>query len=70
MCEGKGRETSRPGGWSVKLSAPAGTRVPEVDPSHQTLQPGRAADFGNGTAPAACFERWLGFVYARGSRVL
>lgn len=61
---------SRAGRLLVKLSAPAGTRVPEVDPSHQTLQPGRAANFSNGTVLAACFERCLSFVYAQGSRVL
>lgn len=70
MCEGKGREMSWADRLLVKLSAPAGTRVSEVDPSHQTSQPGRAANFSNDPALAACFEQCWGFVYAQGSWVL
>lgn len=44
-----------------ELSAPAGTRLPEVDPSHQASQPGRAANFSRGTAPATLLGKTLGF---------
>lgn len=44
-----------------ELSAPAGTGLPEVDPSHQASQPGGAANFSRGTAPAALLGKTLGF---------
>lgn len=44
-----------------ELSAPAGTRLPKVEPSHQASQPGRAANFSCGTAPATLLGKTLGF---------
>lgn len=43
------------------LSAPAGAGLPEMDPSHQASQPGRAANFSRGTAPAALLGKMLEF---------
>lgn len=56
-ASGRGKKCHRLAGSCLPLQGP------EVDPSHQASQPGRAANFTGGIAPAALLGKTLGFCW-------